>query len=250
MGRRVRPLRRLRTSRRRNSAVTLYASRRIHRKPFEAARHSETAHNMVRCSPTPVGRMSPRDITIIGNCDDDRVPDLARGCLAMRVSQLEMVQRADLRNRSASSNKRTRNRSRPAPDGGAGRGTGAGERNRSSGSRPSDIQIRQEPPPGSAWCHDRTPGAARNGSAASPSKEIDTCGNCSWSAPLRGYPPRQTTWHKATLASTAARPGLIAASRRLARCADTVPWTSSILLFGQWTERLSESRAQRQLRTW
>ncbi|SFL17664.1 transposase [Mesorhizobium albiziae] len=40
----------------------------------------------------PVGRNGLAQlITIIGNCDDARVPDLARDCLAMLVSQLEMI---------------------------------------------------------------------------------------------------------------------------------------------------------------
>ncbi|MER8683964.1 transposase [Mesorhizobium sp. M1405] len=76
----------------------------------------------------PVGRNGLAQlITIIGNCDDVRVPDLARDCLAVINVQILETDRQ-------SSDKRTCDRCRPAPDGGAGRGTGNGERNRSSGS--------------------------------------------------------------------------------------------------------------------
>ena len=62
---------------------------------------------------------------------------------------------------------------------------------------------------------------------------------------LRGYPLCQTTWHKATLASMDLASAQSLPRDDIARRADTVPWTSSIL-FGQRTERLSESRAQHQ----
>ena len=83
----------------------------------------------------PIGRNGLAQlITIIGNRDDARVPDQARDCLVMLVSQLEMINAQILETDRQDQSERTRDRRRPAADGGAGRWTGAGQRTRRDGS--------------------------------------------------------------------------------------------------------------------
>ena len=72
----------------------------LHRVRLTLMRQRIQLSNMIRGHMAEYGLVAPvgrnglaQLIAIIGKCDDDRVPDLARDCLAMLVLQLEMINR-------------------------------------------------------------------------------------------------------------------------------------------------------------
>jgi transposase len=121
-----------------------------------------------------------RLIAVILDGGDERLTREARVCLTMLVDQLRLVNVQILENdRLIRTNARATEVGRRLME-----IPGVGPLLASAWSPPWLIQQPSRPDaiwrPGSAWSLDRTPAAARSGSAASPSRAIATCGRCWW----------------------------------------------------------------------
>ena len=131
----------------------------------------------------PVGRNGLAQlIGVLGDIDDDRIPDETRASLALLVSQLnlinEQILETDRRVRASARSTDVGRRLMEVP--------GVGPVLASAMSPQFPILEPSRPaeasPPGSASCRVRTQAVARRGSAASPSKATDTCASCLWLA--------------------------------------------------------------------
>lgn len=122
-------------------------------------------------------------ITVVEDSSDPRVPAEARGCLGMLAAQLRLVNEQIL-----DTDRLIRTNARSTEVGRRLMEIRAWVRYWPAlWSVQSPIRGPSRPAvtwrPGSASSRDRTPAAARSGSAGSPSRAIDTCGRCWSSAP-------------------------------------------------------------------